>query len=298
MKEEVISLFSNAIKFKEYAHQILGMRPENNSLRLPQFDIGIITSTVDEFESIITYLKDVMELDFIGDDSIIYYKGILETSRKVFKIIIPYPQSMGMEAAVSCTTKIISYFNPFYMFMVGVCAGNKNVTKIGDIIIAEKSVNYNNVVEIDKEGKDSKKKFMQNADSINKNFKSRLSLFSRSKVIPKIKNEYQDSNKFANDLKCDLGLIVTGSSLVRSDVKIREINDSYHGVKGMDMETHGFYFAVSNFAKTKNTLFASFKSVSDFGDDTKHKISSHERKEYALYTSSRALIEFIMNELK
>lgn len=205
--------------------------------------------------------------------------------------------SMGMEATITLTTKVLTYFNPDYIFMVGICAGNKNVAKVGDIIIAEKSLNYNEIVETEKKDDTTVKKFMQNADSIDRKLKTRLTLFSRKSIIEEIRQSYKDVSDFPKELTCQIGLMVTGSSLMRSDTKIQEINSAYHNVKGLDMETHGFYYAASNTFNDRKPLFVSIKSVSDFGDNTNHKVSSAKRKAYALHTSSQTLIKFIETEI-
>lgn len=282
--------------FAEEAREIFGITRKVSSHE--KYDIAILTSSNDEFDSIRSKLEDCHEVSGYENDTTIYYEGIVRTSKVIYKIVLPFPLAMGIEAAVVVTTKIINHFNPSMLIMSGVCAGNKNITNIGDIIIAEKSVNYNNVVEIDKTGKDLRKKFMQNADSINKNLKARLSLYSRSEHIKSIQENYPDKDKFLKELKCHIGLVVTGSSLVRSAAKIKEINEDYHGVIAMDMETHGFYYTSSNSVNKSTPIFVSIKGVSDFGDDTRHKISSKARKEYALYTSSNAVIAYIKNEMK
>jgi nucleoside phosphorylase len=295
--DNILELFKKCSQFSHDARGILGTSQKILGVE-SLFDIGIITSTDDEFNTIKNLIENCVEYEPEQSDSTIYYKGIIHSAQKDFKVILPYPLAMGLEASVCITTKLISCFNPSYLFMSGICAGNKNITNIGDIVIAEKSVNYNNVVEIDKEGRDSKKKFMQNADSINKKFKARLSLFSHSPLIASIKDEYPDKQKFPKDLGCHIGLVVTGSSLVRSAPKIKEISDTYHGVIAMDMETHGFYFTASNSVKEISPIFVSIKGVSDFGDDTSHAVSSDDRRKYALYTSSMALFTFITTEIK
>ena len=256
-------------------------------------DIALLTATPREFEVLTSLLDEVKELIIENNDSLIYYTARINSQNKSFSIIVPYPVSMGLESAVSSTTKTITHFSPSLIIMCGICAGNKNVTKIGDLIIAEKTVNYSNVVEIESSEKGAKKKFMQNADSINKNLKARLTLFANSKAI----NLITDKMELPPNLqpKCHLGLMVTGNSLLRSDEKMKEINDSYHGVKGMDMETHGLYFAASNSNKENIPLYASMKAVSDFGDETNHKISAEKRSEIALNISANSVIHFIQN---
>lgn len=294
---ELIKILKNASKFSEKSgwKKKESERSSNVLKQIHDFDISIITSTIDEFEELQKQLGNLEEYETDLDDSTLYYACKFETQRGSVKIIVPYPIAMGIEGSVCNTTKIINSFHPQYLFMIGVCAGNSNVTKIGDIIIAEKSLNYNSIVEIEKSDGTTRKKYMQNADGINKNLKSKLSRFFSKTVLEEIKNSNPINNLFENDLKKHIGLMVTGSSLLRSDDKIKDINDSYHNVKGLDMETNGFYFTSTHSANT-TPHFVSIKGVSDYGDTAKHKQKSKDRKDYALFNSVNGTLRFIKKE--
>lgn len=296
--KELIELAQRSLKFKKEAGEILGDGSlVNTSFRAHgKYEIAVQTASLDEFDSIKKHFSELNELK-IENDNNIFFEGIIQGKSKKLKAIIPVPSAMGIEAAVSLATKTLTYFKPSYIFMVGICAGNKKVTKIGDIIIAEKALNYNEIVEVEKRDESTVKKFMQNADSINTKFKTRLKMFSRSSLIKDIRDNYSDKAKISDELSCKIGLIVTGSSLVRSESKIEEINESYHNIKGLDMETHGFYYTACNTFDEYQPYFVSIKSVSDFGDNTKHKLTTDQRREYALYTSSLALVKIIQTEI-
>jgi len=290
MIKDILDIIKRSNEFSQEVKNEFPIRLNEKS-SVFKCDIAILTSTPKEFDVLTSLLDDVKELTIENNDSLIYYTARINTKKKSFSVIIPYPVTMGLESAVSSTTKTITHFSPSLILMCGICAGNKNVAKIGDLIIAEKTVNYSNVVEIENSEKGAKKKFMQNADSINKNLKARLTLFANSKAIDLITDNLELPQTVKP--KCHLGLMVTGSSLVRSDEIMKEINDSYHGVKGMDMETHGFYFASSNSNKENIPLYVSMKAVSDFGDKTNHKLSSEQRSEIALKVSANSAINFI-----
>jgi nucleoside phosphorylase len=265
-----------------------------------EYDIGIITATHDEFEAVKNVLQEVVEVILENNDSVIYFKGIVKNSKRDLVVILPYPQNMGMTSTSSITTKLL-LFNPKIVFMIGIAAGNKNTTKIGDILIADQSIDYNEVVDIKKKDGNTSVKFMQNANSINTQLKTKLGITSKQKSILKtIKEEYRNSSKISNDLKCHIGLIVTGSSLLRNQDKFDNIISSYHGVIGLDMETHAVYYTCCNNFKDKNPLFVSIKSVSDFGDNdsNSHALSAFERKEYALHTSTNFFKYFVESILE
>ena len=138
---------------------------------------------------------------------------------------------------------------------------------------------------------------MHNVSSINGNLKNRLELFSKSKSLKAIKDAFPLQDKIETTLNCHIGLLVTGSTLIRSNKIIDEINSTYLGVKGLDMETYGLYYASTVVFNDYAPNFVSIKSVSDFGDDSFHTLSAKERKEYALFTSSNALKAFIKGYL-
>ncbi|MFY0592966.1 hypothetical protein [Roseivirga sp.] len=294
------NIIDSCKEFKKEAVEILGTNQslfefeEHHGL----FDAVIITASVDEFESVKSILDSVKPVTFNKNDSTIYYQGTIQSKKKVLKVLVPFPYSMGIEAASSLTTKVISNFRPRYIFMSGICAGNKNLSKVGDIIIAEKSLNYHSVVEI--EGKDEikGKKFMHNLCSINGHMKNQLELFCKSKAIQEIKENYADKGQITSSLKAHIGLLVTGSSLLRSSSIMKEINDSYVGVKGLDMETYGIYYSATQVYKDYAPNFLSIKSVSDFGGNTNHKLGTADRRNYSLYTSSHALKRFINGYLE
>jgi nucleoside phosphorylase len=283
--------------FNHAAQSILPARPPSEGADKPTFDLAIVTATADEFDSVTELLANQVKIEGEADDSCTYYSFILSRDRKEFSVVVPYPLDMGIPSAVCVTTKILSNFHPDHIFMTGIAAGNKNVNKFGDILIAEKSINYDEVVSIEKKDGTQRSKFMQNSDSINKNLKSKLSQFARSGSIAEIRESYPDKVKIKHPLRCHIGLVVTGSTMVRSQIKVDEIVRDYHNVIGLDMETCGFYYSAAHTLSKNVPKFVSIKSVSDFGDQRTYPLTPAERKRYALYTSSHALIEFILGYL-
>lgn len=293
--KEIVQLIETCKEFKKEAIEILGI--EQSIYKVEEFhgiyEIAILTANIDEFESLKLILDNVRQTTLNQNDSTIYYSGEIKSGSRVIKVILPLPYTMGIEASSALTTKVISTFRPKYLFMAGSCAGNKNIAKVGDIIVAEKSLNYHGIVAIERKDESSDKKFMHNISSINGNLKNKLELFSKSSALKRIKGSFPEKEKVESTLSCHIGLLVTGSTLMRSGKIIEEINSTYVGVKGLDMETYGLYYASTQVFKDYAPNFVSIKSVSDFGDDTSHKLSAKDRKEYALYTSSYALKIFI-----
>ena len=297
---EFKNILQSCKEFKKEAIDVLGTGQsiyefeENHGL----YDIVILTASPDEFDTVKSVLEKVKPIIFNKNDSTIYYQGLAKGKNKSLKVLIPFPYSQGLEAVSSLTTKVVSKFRPKYLFMIGICAGNKNICKIGDVIIADKSLNYQGVVEIERKDENKDKKFMHNLYSINGHLKNQLELYTHSSIFKSIQDTYPNRDKIETNLTAHIGLLVTGSSLLRSSTIMQEINDIYVGVKGLDMETYGLYYSATQVFKDYAPNFLSIKGVSDYGDGTNHKLSLSERRNYSLYTSTNTMMNFIQNYIE
>jgi len=298
--EDFKNVINSCKNFKQEAISILGV--EQSVFELEEhhglYDMAILTANIDEFDSVKNILDGFKRIISNENDSTLYYSGKISSSTKTYKVIVPLPYSMGIEASSALTTKVVGTFRPKYLFMCGICAGNKKIVKIGDVVIAEKSLNYHSIVNIDRKDTTKDKKLMHQISSINGNLKSQLELLTRSASINKIFDKYSNKTHLEPNLRCHLGLLVTGSSLVRSSKVMEEINSTYPGVKGLDMETYGLYYACTQVFKDYAPNFVSIKAVSDYGDEKNQDLSPLDRRKYGLYTSSSILKLFLTNFLE
>lgn len=292
-------LTNNVNSFKlEVEH--LDFNKENTSfhrIESPKHsDIVVVCATPDEFHSVKTFLEDFQRID-ISSDSTIYYKGYVNGLKDKYSVIMPVPTDMGIATAAITTTKCIQQFRPRFLFMVGIAAGIKATTKVGDVIIADQAINYNEVIEIENADQTTRTKYMHNTISISANLRSRLYLFLKSSNTKDV-SEHSKLKSLNRKVNFHIGTMVSGGSLIRSKERINNLVRDYHNIKGIDMETYGVYKAAYNFDDNYVPDFISFKSVSDFGDNDKHKEipDSLERKELALFTASKTLVKFIESE--
>lgn len=143
----ILDIINRINSFEEVAKQLNFKIKESSKVKSDfsyKFDIVLLGSTQQEFESILTIIDQPSILN-IENDNTIYYKGCIQGKINIFSVIIPVPTDMGIATAAIITTKCISLFSPSHIFMIGIAAGIKSVCKIGDVIIADKSINYNRV---------------------------------------------------------------------------------------------------------------------------------------------------------
>jgi len=259
-------------------------------------DIVVITASIDEYHSFSKNIEST-EIREYSNDPLLYLKGFITAKNgKVLSVIMPIPGEMGIASASINTTKAIINFSPTHVYMVGICAGIKAITSIGDIIIAEKTIDYNEVVEIENSDNTVRTKFMNNVISITTNTKSKCHLW-----VPKFQFNYpvlKENFGLSHELKCHFGLLATGSALIRNSEKVRQLTKDYHNVKGIDMETYGVYKAVDSFENRSGEIhFLSIKAVSDYADNEKVKgtETQTDKRGLALHNASLFLHGLILN---
>lgn len=292
--EEVISL----------AEDDLSDNSDKEVIGNKEFTIGIVTATIREKQSILKLLEDCEKDNSDSTDPNIYEVGYFQKGAKRIKVVHTKTLDQGMQAASNTATKVILKYQPNMMFMIGHQAGNlklKNSQKLGHIIVGSESVDYQEV-EIIQRDSDS-----FNVEEVDKKLRihiepelcQKLEEFGlKQEILNKIKGQSQHESKFTDELKCHVGKIISGSALMRAPKRFQKVIESNKGAVGLDMETHGFYYACKN-TKTKelSPIFASIKSISDFGENkpkyTEETKLPMVRQEFACSTSSLFLYEFL-----
>lgn len=294
----VTSIFTSLQNFKKEIDPLFEVERNSATTHHEKFDVVVITASIDEYHAFSKFLES-SEIKEYKNDPTLYLKGFIKNKKgKAISVIMPIPSEMGIATASINATKAVINFSPSYLFMVGICAGIKAVTNIGDIILAEKTLDYNEVIEIENSDSTIRTKFMNNILDIGTKIKSQCHLFVS---IFKFDYKYLEENfKGQNKLKCHLGLLATGSSLLRNGEKVKQLNKDYHNLKGIDMETYGVYKAVDSFEnKNGEVQFLSIKSVSDYADNEKTKKDEEtiDKRGIALYNSANFLNGFIQNSV-
>jgi nucleoside phosphorylase len=270
--------------------------------------IGIITATFAEFNYVKDRLKltDENLLPFSEEDLHPYYEGSINEGEKKLGVILTRLHHQGLAAASTVTTKLILRFKPHLVVMLGHAAGNKNLLNdlnLGDILICETSVNYDQLIitqkdykEKDSEITEKEKKFSIES---NKTLVHMIENFASKDVLNSIKEISPIRHLFAHELGYKKGKLISGDALVRSEDWFKKVVSDNHGTIGLDMETYGVYYSAQH--TTSNKLdFISIKSVSDFGSHKNNfpeKLNRSDRVAYALHTSGEFFFKFAITHL-
>ncbi|WP_296211419.1 hypothetical protein [Psychrobacter sp. UBA3480] len=218
------------------------------------------------------------------------YKGCF-TDKEGHKrdVVLCAVSEKGMVHTSITTTKLIQLFSPKLMVMAGICAGIKDQSQYGDIVIAQSAWNYN-------EGKTERinGNIRFHPSPLHSNIKRVLSdnlqafINNCMKSINQINTEFDDKDVINSALKISKGGIATGSAVLNDGQTILETYQKNKRLKGIDMEVSAFYVSCEA-ADYNNLDFFAVKSISDFGDGEKNDYY----QEYASFTSAKFIEKYI-----
>jgi len=190
----------------------------------------------------------------------------------------------NIEAAIK-TTQAISYFNPDFVFLSGICGGFKNNSKIniGDIIIPEKIIYYE-YGKI-KDGHLSRRYLTIEIDS---HLLSKIKYFASLEWNRKINSLPMLGNEFPVP-RVHFNPIASGEKIIADeDIKL-EFKNHFAELIGVEMESYGTAKAV--LSSGKPIKFLVIKSIADWADTSKND----DWHEYATKISAEFIINLIEN---
>lgn len=242
------------------------------------YDVVIITAVDVEFNA----FREVDKSDWKENNNIldfVYYESTQRDCKdETIKIALVKQRQKGLVSAVDTTNKVIQYLHPKTVIMSGICAGQKNLVNIGDIIISIKAWDYGSG-SIESEGeKYDKFSLIPEPDFtwIGKKMETLLTSYSQKKSLV---NELIGKDSKLDKLQSELAILnpsirvgdmASGAAVIKSEYFVKQfIREKNKKFLGIDMETYGMYYAMVH---NRNEIpFFSVKTVSDYGDEEKNK---------------------------
>ena len=258
-------------------------------LSVKKVDIAILTAVEHEKEQV-RKIFEWEQMDLSSETLQFYSCQVMGKSKKTLTLIHCHIARMGMTASSYATTRIQALFEPDCIMMVGIAGGRKNKVNFGDIIIAEKAVDYGSgSVE---EGEDGEIVFIPNTDVMNMNPKW-TKCFNDYKdnknLLRSIKDKSDLMNEYDQEIKLHIGKIATGPDVIKSEKFADEfIQKHSRDYLAIDMETYGVYYVANNY----ECMFMSIKGISDNAD--KDKNDTYQK--YAALLAANLAKHYILND--
>ena len=199
----------------------------------------------------------------------------------------------GEARAASHAQSLISLFRPKLAIMSGICGGVPIKTKLGDLVFAESAVDWDyGKWEVDEDGRS---KFVPRPDpqSIRGSTVHGLvrdlidqELLSNAALVEELQKETKGEITF---FTCHNAPFGSGSSVIASDDILSQVRGLNDAIRGVDMESFGFYHAALNTHVVPPAVLC-VKAVSDFSNGQKDD-SKHDACCFASYRAARVIFE-------
>lgn len=255
-----------------------------------EYDLAVLTALHSpELQSVRDLPADWFEVNQPNDATLYFRGSFRDNNQKVLSVVAASAPQMGASAAAVLASKLIWWFRPRVIAMIGIAAGAKNgPAKLGDILIADQSWDYGSGkhVRIDQGAE-----FRPDPQMIplKVDLKERILNFNaKASLLHEIADGWRGP-KPQGPLKVHVGPLSSGSGVVQDEAIVENVKSHNRKLVGIDMETYGVYYAAEN-APQPRPIPVSIKGVSDFADGQK----SDEYQDYATYVSARYLYRFAL----
>lgn len=172
------------------------------------------------------------------------------------------PLRMGPAHTAIATAKAIDYFQPKLVAMSGICAGFLVESKMLDIIVADNVWDYS-VGKFTDEGFKSEPYPIQIESGLKVNIQQ---LIEEDSLLERVKSHVTLPTG-VKDFEIKIGSLASGSAVIASREKMKEIGLQHRKIVGIEMEIASLYEAANQ--SLCKPLFVAAKSVVDIGDANK-----------------------------
>lgn len=251
----------------------------------PGCDLAIVVALkTPELDAVLALPWDWAVVDRDGDATV-YHRGTFRRRDGTLGTAIAVRAGqMGMPAATALATKVALLFRPRCLAMVGICAGNKDGTALGDLIVANPTWDYG-----------SGKHMMKDETPSFEPAPYPLALSTR---VRSIVERHEGETDMLSALRkafpgkppasvpnLHIGPFASGAAVVARGSMVTEVKEQQHRkLLAIDMEAYGVAMA-SHELPEPQPEFLIVKGVSDFADEDK----GEAHRDYAAFMSARYL---------
>lgn len=255
---------------------------KNSSQRQFDFDVCFLSALRHPEQSAILELPYDWQAEELIANGILIRKGQIEINGVIRKAISAHCNQMGMVTSAFITQSLIQTYSPRLLIMNGICGGIDKEVSLGDLIVADKSWDWQS-------GKWNESGNLESAPD-QKDGSSALTALAIA--VEKKMDELHTSFKGERPptpSKIKKGPMVSGSAVIE-DAQMHSIFKGQHRkALGVDMECYGLYFSSSMFETPKPETIC-LKAVSDLANRTK----ADNIQIYCSYISARVAHEVVL----
>lgn len=246
----------------------------------------------EELESILCLDADWSEIH-VQHDHARYFSGTFRASQGAISVVVTAAPKMGMPAAAVTASKLIYTFRPRIVAISGICAGIREKTNIGDILVADPCFDWGAGKWL-RDPVSGALQFRPAAYQWRLDEALRASIRSLADHGDVLSQIHQGFNGSKPDYppRVIIDAMASGASVLQASATVEDVREQHKNLVGIEMESYAV-FTAAEYASEPRPRCVSIKAVCDFADEEKSD-SSHD---YAAHNSARFLYEFAIKEL-
>lgn len=189
---------------------------------------------------------------------------------------------MGLVNATATVAKALSYYNPSLVAMSGICAGIGSETKLGQLLVTDIAWEYQSGKWLDEAFEAEPYQ-----TSINEELRPQLvSMLAEAGLLRRLEAHFTGDMRPSAVCVPKLAAFTTGSAVIASKKRIKNVKAQHRKVEGLDMEVFGFHRAAE--LSGSKAPVVSAKTVVDVADSQKND-ALHA---YGCWISAAFILEF------
>ncbi|AOJ25497.1 hypothetical protein WJ12_11970 [Burkholderia seminalis] len=256
----------------------------------PRADVAIVTALgTPELDAVLNLNYQWANKRF-PDDPTGYHFGQIPRAEGPLTVVAASARRKGMPSSAALAAKMVERFRPRYIVMLGICAGVKGKTELGDVIVADPSWDWGS-------GKLAEKpdgSVVFQAAPYQRPLSSHVSqlameLSSRPEVVAAIRSGWTHSAP-AGKFSVRVGPMASGAAVLATDGALDPITAQNRELLGVEMEAYAV-MAAADYARQPAPCALAIKSVCDFADAEK----GDNWQAYAAYTSAAFFNQLFLN---
>jgi nucleoside phosphorylase/CheY-like chemotaxis protein len=246
------------------------------------FDVCVLNALrTPELEAVHTTWPVRLEAERFLSRNILYRSGVMSLDGTERRVVCAHLSQMGPVASAHASTALLQEFRPRVLMMTGICGGFSDHVDIGDVVVAEKSWDW-------QAGKWSDEGTLVTAPDQRD---GSAELLAEAQAVGEMLKEMHKGYRKAcptTPPKLVIAPMVTGSSVVASRDIQKVFRNQHRKMAAIDMECYGMYYAALNHAGAPVRAVC-VKSVSDLADRAK----SDDHQSYCSYISAVVALEIL-----
>lgn len=279
---QVIYVSPEVTEWREFIGNLFRFISRANATEAFDVDICVLNALRrPELEAVHNTWPMQLSAEQLLNRSVLYQSGMVKINGEAKRIVCAHPSQMGPIASTHAAETILREFRPRVLMMTGICGGFSEHVSIGDVVVADKSWDW-------QAGKWTDEGTLLTALD-QKEASSELVAYSQM-AAPALDSFYNDfiGERPLNPPKLVTGPMVTGSSVVASRDIQHVFRQQHRKMVAVDMECYGLYYA-SAMSSSLHTKVVCIKAVSDLAD----RVKSDDFHRYCAEISARFGLEVL-----